>query len=339
MSSCVNARTWNLLCKGLICPALGLITLAIFAPALTHDFLVYDDQVYVTENAHVQAGLTWQGVAWAFRSCAASNWHPVTWLSHMLDCQLYGLRPAGHHLTNVLLHTANTLLLFLVLSRMTGAMWRSTCVAALFAWHPLHVESVAWVAERKDVLCSFFWMLTLLADAKHVAGDRGRVTGNKADDVSLVTRHPSLVTGLLSPFYWLSFLCFALALMSKPMAVTLPFVLLLLDFWPLKRFTIYDLRFTIVRVVVEKIPFLVLSVVACVLTLRAQEIAIVSTAGLTVAQRIAHTLAAYNHYFWAMFFPHHLAVYYPYVINLEPATVGFAGVVVALIILLAVIIF
>jgi hypothetical protein len=163
----VKAQTWNLLCKGLICLALGLITLAVFAPSLTHDFLAYDDQVYVTENPHVQAGLTWQGVGWAFRSYAASNWHPVTWLSHMLDCQFYGLRSAGHHLTNVLLHAANTLLLFLVLSRMTSAMWRSACVAALFAWHPLHVESVAWVAERKDLLGAFFWMLTLWAYARY----------------------------------------------------------------------------------------------------------------------------------------------------------------------------
>ena len=152
--------------KWLICLALGLITLALYLPALSHDFLGYDDQQYVTENTQVQAGLTGHGVVWAFGR-HAGNWHPLAWLSHMLDCQLYGLKPAGHHLTNVLLHFANTLLLFLLLNRMTGALWRSALVAALFAWHPLHVESVAWVAERKDVLSAFFWMLTLWAYARY----------------------------------------------------------------------------------------------------------------------------------------------------------------------------
>src|ERR1017187_1451614 len=209
----------------LIYGGLALFTLALYLPVLRHGYVEYVDQQYVTDNPVVQAGLTWHGLFWAF-GFHAGNWHPLAWLSHMLDCQFYGAWAGGHHLTSILLHVASTLLLFSVLNLITNAMWRSAAVAALFAWHPLHVESVAWVAERKDVLCSFFWMLTLLAYAKHVAGDRGRVTGNKAADVSLVTRHPSLVTGLLSPFYWLSFLCFALALMSKPMAVRPPVVLL-----------------------------------------------------------------------------------------------------------------
>ncbi len=166
----VKTRISNLASRWLICLALGLITLAVFWPTLSHDFLGYDDEAYVTENPHVRAGLAWTGVVWAFRSFSVTNWHPLTWISHMLDCQLYGLHPAGHHLTNLLLHTASTLLLFLVLSRMTGALWRSACVAALFAWHPLHVESVAWVAERKDVLSAFFFMLTLSAYARYVEG-------------------------------------------------------------------------------------------------------------------------------------------------------------------------
>ena len=308
----------------LIYAGLALATLAVYLPAVYHGFVEYDDQQYVTDNPRVQAGLTWNGLVWAF-GFHAGNWHPLAWLSHMLDCQFYGAKAGGHHLTSVLLHVASTLLLFSVLNRMTQAMWRSAAVAALFAWHPLHVESVAWVAERKDVLCAFFWMLTLWCYARRAACC---VLREKTAGASRITFHASL-------FYWLTLLCFALALMSKPMAVTLPFVLLLLDFWPLKRFTIYDLRFTIFRVVVEKIPFLVLSVVACVLTLRAQQIAIVSTAGLTVSQRIAHTLAAYNYYFWAVLFPHNLAVYYPYVINIDAGTIVFSVVVIALVTLVA----
>src|SRR5208283_5662499 len=182
---------------------------------------------YITNNAHVKAGLTWTGVIWAFRTGAAANWHPLTWLSHMLDCQLYGLYPGGHHSTNLLFHVANTLLLFLWLRQLTGALWRSALVAALFAWHPLHVESVAWAAERKDVLSAFFWMLTLMAYTRYVISDKWRVTRTDSTTPP-VTRHPSLC-------YWLALFFFACGLMSKPMVVTLPFVLLLLDFWPLSR--------------------------------------------------------------------------------------------------------
>ncbi|HWC59457.1 MAG TPA: hypothetical protein VHC44_07160, partial [Verrucomicrobiae bacterium] len=159
--------------SALICLGLGLITLALYLPSVGHDFVDYDDQQYVTENAHVTGGLTGKSVAWAF-GFHAGNWHPLTWLSHMLDCQIYGLNPAGHHFTNVLLHAANTMLLFLLLFQMTGALWRSASVAALFGWHPLHVESVAWVAERKDVLCVFFGMLLFLAYARYARESRDR---------------------------------------------------------------------------------------------------------------------------------------------------------------------
>ena len=327
----------------LIYGGLALVTLAVYLPALHHGFLDYDDQQYVTDNPRVQAGLTWTGLVWAF-GFHAGNWHPLAWLSHMADCQLYGARAGGHHLTNVLLHVASTLLLFAVLNRMmglrrndpqqpgdstsrkidkpanavitatapqAGAMWRSAAVAALFAWHPLHVESVAWVAERKDVLCAFFWMLTLWFYVRHAA-------------------QPSVGR------YLLALGSFVLCLMAKPMGVTLPFVLLLLDYWPLKRFTIYDLRFTIFRLVREKIPFLILSLAACVLTLRAQELAIVSTAGLPVSARAAHVLAAYNHYLVAMFVPRHLAVFYPYQIQLPTLTIACAVIVPALITFLAI---
>jgi len=298
--------------RRLIFGALALVTLAVYLPALHHGFIEYDDQQYLTENPRVQSGLTWSGLIWAF-GFHAGNWHPLAWLSHMLDCQLYGAWAGGHHLTSVLLHVASALLLFSVLNRTTGAIWRSAAVAALFAWHPLHVESVAWVAERKDVLCAFFWMLTLWLYVRHAA-------------------RPSITR------YLITLGSFALCLMSKPMGVTLPFVLLLLDYWPLKRFTICDLRFTIFKtLLVEKVPFLALSAVACALTMHAQEIAIVSTAGLPVSLRIAHVLAAYNHYLVAMFVPRHLAVYYPFQIHLPALAMTGAVIGLGLITLFAII--
>ena len=290
----------------LIYAGLALVTLALYLPVMGHSFVDYDDQQYVTDNPRVQAGLTWKGLVWAF-GFYAGNWHPLAWLSHMLDCQLYAANAGGHHLTNVLLHIASTLLLFSVLNRMTAALWRSAAVAALFAWHPLHVESVAWVAERKDVLCAFFWMLTLWFYVRYIA-------------------KPSIAR------YLLTLGAFALCLMSKPMGVTLPFVLLLLDYWPLKRMTHGGLRTANLKMLLmEKLPFLVLSSVACVLTLRAQQSAIVSTAGLSVPHRLAHVLAAYNHYLAAMFFPRNLAVYYPYQIHLPMVSIVNAVVVLGLI--------
>ena len=360
----MKARTYSLACQGLICLALGLITLGVFAPSLSHEFLAYDDQAYVTENPHVQAGLTWPGVRWAFRSYAASNWHPVTWLSHMLDCQLYGLRPAGHHLTNLLLHTANTLLLFLVLNRMTGAMWRSASVAALFAWHPLHVESVAWVAERKDLLGAFFWLLTLWTYARYtkvrtpksapktpepapiITHHASRITFH----ASRITSHASRITHHVSPYYPLSLLFFALGLMSKPMVVTLPFVLLLLDYWPLRRMAPFGMgdaasqetegpatRTSWTRLLAEKVPFLALSVIACILTVRAQQgtHSVVSMAGLPFSRRIPHVLVAYAHYLGAMAVPRHLAAHYPYPTATPAAALAAAVVVLALLSLLA----
>ena len=305
----------------LIYAGLALVTLAVYLPTRHHGFVEYDDQQYVTDNPRVQAGLTWSGLIWAF-GFHAGNWHPLAWLSHMLDCQLYGANAGGHHLTSVLLHVASALLLFSVLNRMTGAMWRSAAVAALFAWHPLHVESVAWVAERKDVLCAFFWMLTLLLYVRHAA-------------------QPSIAR------YLFTLGSFVLCLMAKPMGVTLPFVLLLLDYWPLNRVLEFasglpekiPLRFgqkSWRQLALEKVPFLVLSAIACVLTLCAQELAIVSTAGLPVSQRITHALAAYNHYLGAMFIPRHLAVYYPYQIKIPSAAIICAVIVLGLITVLAI---
>src|SRR5215468_2534535 len=193
-----------------VCVGLMAVTWAVFGQTLTHDFVNFDDHVYVYENPLVIKGLSTEGIIGAFTHTHARNWHPLTTISHMLDCQLYGLNAGDHHLTNVILHTISVLLLFLVLKQMTAAIWQSAFVAALFAIHPLHVESVAWIAERKDVLSAVFFMLTLAAYVHY-------------------TRVPSALR------YLLVMLLFAFGLMSKPMLVTLPFVLLLLDYWPLNR--------------------------------------------------------------------------------------------------------
>ena len=294
-----------------ICLVLGGLTFALYSPSLTHDFIYYDDQQYVTENSLVRQGLTLPGVFWAF-GYRVGNWHPLTWLSHMLDCQLYGLHPAGHHLTNVLLHVGNSLLLLLVLHRLTGALWRSAAVAAAFAWHPLHVESVAWVAERKDLLSSFFFMLTLWTYNSYTAAKRD----------SGYDQPP----GRWRVWYLAALLCYALGLMSKPMLVTLPFILLLLDFWPLSRergtggldatgsrLQAANAKWaTWTRLTIEKMPFLLLSAAVCALTLAAQEPALASTRGLPVFQRVEHALAAYAHYVGALWAPRDLAVFYPY---------------------------
>src|SRR5208283_1809545 len=194
-----------------------LLAVGVFLPALRHDFIYYDDPGFVMDNSHVQDGLTWGNVKWAFLSADVDYWRPLSWLSHMADCQVFGLEPWGHHLTSVLLHALNTLLVFVVLRKLTGAVWRSLLVAALFGLHPLHVESVAWIAERKDVLSTLFWLLTMWAYAHWVRRREAQ-------------RPRAWV------FYGLALAFFSLGLMSKPMLVTVPCVLLLLDFWPLQRF-------------------------------------------------------------------------------------------------------
>jgi Flp pilus assembly protein TadD len=286
------------------------VTLALFEPVRNHTFLIYDDDRYVTENPPVKSGLTLKGVIWAFTTMHAANWHPLAWLSHMLDCQLYGLDPSGHHLTNLVFHIASALLLLFVLERMTGSLWRSSFVAALFALHPLHVESVAWVAERKDVLSSFFWMLTMWTYVRYV-------------------ERPGL-----NRYLWV-LLSFGLGLLSKPMLVTLPFVLLLLDYWPLRRFQFAQstknpklspskpihsnhrrsLIFSLIR---EKVPFFILSGVSSILTIIAQQ-KIGAVAPLEIYRvdiRIANALISYVRYIEKMIWPHKLAVFYPHPVTL-----------------------
>ncbi|MGD0816234.1 MAG: tetratricopeptide repeat protein [Verrucomicrobiota bacterium] len=269
--------------KAVICLALAAITFAVFGRTLTHGFVDYDDGTYVFDNAMVFHGLTLRGLAWAFTSTHAANWHPLTWLSHMLDCQLYGLHPGGHHLTNVLLHTATVIALFLVLRQMTGALWRSAFVAAVFAIHPLRVESVAWVAERKDVLSGLFFMLTIAAYVRFA-------------------RRPGPAR------YALVSLLFALGLMCKPMLVTLPLVLLLLDYWPLRRGDSRKLS----GLVMEKLPLLALSAASSVATLLAQSREIQASGSFSLPWRLGNALMAYMIYLGQMVWPSGLAAFYPY---------------------------
>jgi protein O-mannosyl-transferase len=285
----VAGRPLFLICLGL----LALVAIA-YWPVLRNGFVSYDDNVYVTENPNVTCGLTVDSVIWAFTSFYASNWHPLTWLSHMLDCQVYGLRPLGHHITNVLLHAATCLLLFLAFQRMTKALWPAAFVAALFAVHPLHVESVAWAAERKDVLCAFFWMLTITAYIRY-AGNRS------------IGRYLAVAAS------------FAAALMSKPMAVTLPFVLLLLDYWPLEKVMSGSQDkspgrdFSLLRSTVEKAPLFAMSVAACVATLVAQRRggSVSSFDAAPLVHRFANACTSYVLYIRNILWPDHLAVLYP----------------------------
>ena len=268
----------NLAIAGLV--VLG--TLAVFAPALRHGFVNYDDPEYVTENPRVRAGLSWAGLGWAFAAPHAANWHPLTWLSHMLDAQLFGLAPAGHHASSVLLHAASAALLFGVLEGTTGAPWPSAFVAATFALHPLRVESVAWVSERKDVLAGLCWMLALAAYRRYV-----RRRGAAA--------------------YLLVVAAFVLGLLARPTVVTLPLILLLLDVWPLR-------RPWNARLLWEKAPLLLLSAAVSALTVVAQRGAgaMASLESLPLGTRIAEALVAYGSYLEKTFWPTRLAVFYPH---------------------------
>jgi len=275
---------------GFICLCLALATLAVFGSVRSHQFVDLDDPMYVTENPYVANGLTGNGIAWAFTTGYAGNWHPLTWMSHMLDVTLFGTNAAGPHIVNLLFHAANVVLLFLVLRKLTFAHWRSTVVAALFALHPLRVESVAWVAERKDVLSALFWMLTLLMYCRYVRNTKGRANN-----------------------YLLALLLFSLGLMSKPMLVTLPFVLLLLDYWPLKRFAMEEGLRPIWRLMREKIPFFVLTVIVSVVTYKVQNKggAVTHLEHYSVGQRVSNAFIAYTEYLGKTFWPAKLAVFYP----------------------------
>jgi tetratricopeptide (TPR) repeat protein len=271
-----------------VCLILALVTLLLYLPVWQYGFLVYDDDLYVTENWRVQAGLSWAGVKWAFSGLHASNWHPLTWVSHMLDCELFGMNPGPHHGINVLLHCANAVLLFLLLWQLTQALWPAAFVAALFAWHPLHIESVAWIAERKDVLCALFGLLSLRAYARYAQ--------------SKAQAH-----------YALALLWFALGLMAKPMLVTLPFVFLLLDVWPLARLNLRNIRIPEWRrLALEKWPFFLLTAASCVVTFVAQrEEAMMDLEHRPFGARVANAVVAYSSYLMKTVWPADLAIIYP----------------------------
>ncbi len=275
-----------------VCVVLVVVTVFSFRAVRTSDFLTYDDLGYVVENQRVQQGVTMRSVAWAFTTFDAANWHPLTWISHMVDWRLYGKNPGGHHMTNVYWHAANAVLLFILLLYTTGFLWRAAMVAFLFALQPAHVESVAWISERKDVLCAFFWFATLLAYAWYV-------------------RRPSW-----KRFAWVVS-GFACGLMSKPMVVTLPFTLLLLDYWPLRRITFA--RETRARWVsslwklcVEKWPLFILAAISSVITFSAQRAggAVAALQALPLWERICNAAISYWRYLWIMFWPDSLTAYY-----------------------------
>jgi len=269
-----------------ICLALVLVTFAVFHGLLRCKFVDFDDALYVFGNRNVKAGLTAESIKWAFTAKDTANWHPLTWLSHMLDCQLFGLNPKWHHFVNLLFHIANTLLLFWVLKDMTDALWQSAFVAAAFALHPLHVESVAWVAERKDVLSTMFWLLTMAAYVRYV----------KQHSIK---------------WYAVTLVLFALGLMAKPMLVTLPFVLLLLDYWPLSRIQNKE---NIMNLTLEKLPFFILSGISSVVTFFVQRGggAVLDIEVLPLHIRMSNAAVSYGKYIWKMIWPSHLAVFYPY---------------------------
>jgi tetratricopeptide (TPR) repeat protein len=269
----------------LIAVLLSIITSLVYCGVLGEKFLCYDDNDYVTTNIHVQKGLSWTNVTWAFTSTYASNWHPLTWLSHMLDVQLFGLNPAGHHFMNLLFHILATLLLFGFLRYATGKPWISAFVAALFALHPMHVESVAWVAERKDVLSAAFCFATLWAYAYY-------------------TRRPGIAR------YAMVLMLFALGLLAKPMLVSLPLILLLLDYWPLERLTT-NIR-VIVRLAAEKLPLLMMAAVSSIITIIAQRAAIASPNKIHLATRLSSAIISYCVYIWQAIWPTNLTAFYPY---------------------------
>ncbi|MEI8040959.1 MAG: tetratricopeptide repeat protein [Verrucomicrobiota bacterium] len=390
-------------CKLWISAALGAVSLAAFWPVTTCDFINYDDPAYVSANLRVMNGFSWQGVSWAFQPGFAGNWHPLTWFSHMLDAQLFGLNAGWHHFTSLLLHIANTILLFLLLARLTGkgqgiensgAVWRSATVAALFALHPLHVESVAWISERKDVLSAFFFLLTLWAYARY-AEEKAEARSPKTEgspkaeirntgSSATITHHAFRITHSSpifplrssisslpsSSFYLLSLLFFTLGLMSKPMLVTVPFILLLLDYWPLGRWGAgtWGLRTTdhgpqveggtadhgsritdhaslithpsppsipqlqIPDLFREKLPFFILSALSCVMTFQAQSLggAVRPLALLSLGQRFSNAIVSYAIYLKQAVWPSGLTVFYPLSDHTTATTSGAGAVLLAI---------
>jgi len=294
---------------------LALATFLIYLPVRHNDFLNWDDQSYVTANDHVRGGITARGIIWAFTESHSGNWHPLTWLSHMLDCQLFGLNSSAHHLVNAAFHAINAGLLLLLLNTLTGSLWRSAVVAAIFAFHPLRVESVAWVAERKDLLCGFFGLLTLIAYIRY------------ANLINLASSSHSASSGTKlrkSKCFWYvtTLLLFVLGLMSKPMLVTWPFLMLILDWWPLRRMSDDSgspKQRIVMKLVREKIPFFAFVILSCVITIWAQQKAgaVASIEQLPLSVRIQNAAIAYITYLEKFLWPTGLAAIQPHPIQLS----------------------
>ena len=295
--------------KFLICLLLVGVTLALYWPVRHFEIIFFDDPLFVTENAAITNGLNWHSLWWAFSNVLVANWHPVTSLSFVVGHEFWGTNPGAEHLVNAVIHAANAALLFLLLQQLTKSTWRSAVVAGIFAWHPLRVESVAWISERKDVLCAFYFLLSLLCYARFaettVRGSRSRV------------------------FYGASLLTFVLALLSKPMAVTMPFVLILLDVWPLRRLNFSTLR----KLFIEKAPFFALMLVFCAATYQIQHenAAMTSWEKLGLAPRVANAISGWLTYPAQLFWPLNLAAIYPY-----PKDFDLAGTVLKAALLLAI---
>jgi protein O-mannosyl-transferase len=273
----------------LIIAGIAFASFIAYEPVRKNGFVDLDDGSYIKNNPNVNEGITAQSFVWAFTRFHSGNWHPLTWLSHMLDCEIYGLNPFGHHITSIIIHIVNSVLLLLVLRKMTGALWPSAFIAGVFALHPLHVESVAWAAERKDVLSGLFWMLTILAYAYYA---------EKPDFKR----------------YIIVLLAFVMGLLSKPMMVTLPFALLLLDYWPLNRLNKPNHALNLKHLIKEKIPFFALSVISSAITIAAQQSggAIATLDNLSLSYRIANMFASYTRYIGKTLWPDGLAVIYPH---------------------------
>jgi tetratricopeptide (TPR) repeat protein len=308
--------------RWIVLSTLVVLTFWVYWPVTNFEFVNFDDPLYVTKNRNVLAGITLAGIKWAFTQFnSTGNWHPLTWLSHMVDCQL-SLNPGAHHFTNLLFHVANTALLFALLTTATGALWRSAMVAALFAWHPLHVESVAWVSERKDVLSTFFGLLSLLWYLGYT--QRLALGGRKA-----------------KASYTLSFLAFGIGLMCKPMLVTLPCLLLLLDVWPLRRLEVSLPRNgdrSVRRLFLEKVPFIILTSISCVITFMAQKAGgtVANLESVSISSRLLNSLLSYGGYLGKIFWPINLSVFYPYRTQFPIAEIVFAIILLIGIALLAI---
>ena len=291
--------------KIIACLVLAVLTLIVFFQVRTHDFTVMDDFGFIVENSHIKEGLSLKSLSWAFTTIYPDYWHPMPWLSHMLDYELFGLNPGAYHLNSLLLHIINTILLYLTLMRMTKAYWKSAFVAGLFALHPLHVESVAWLTARKDLLSTLFLIMTIWA-------------------YTYYSERPGIGR------YLLVFVCFVLGIMSKPMLVTLPFVLLLLDYWPLCRLNhgtskcSYQIqgpeqdpvfaKSAVTRLILEKLPLFAVTIISVLLISlsRQSEIVFISTQSRPMMLRVSNALVSYAAYIGKTLYPHHLAIFYPF---------------------------